>query len=412
MLPRARTRGAVVLVSWLALATVSWGAAPVPSWTLSPAPVTTGSMAPRLATDGRDLLLSWVSEGGETEEVEVRFARLDESGWRTPVTIEAGSEIIANWADTPRLFAGDGARLIASWPSRINSPASYGVRLSRSTDGGATWSEPEWLHDDLGAGEHSFAAFLSGRAVWLDGRAMPDGGAMRLMARGVSPKLGVRERVLDDRVCECCSVDTAFAHRGPVLVYRDRSPEEVRDIAIVRQTSEGWHDPARVWSDGWRIHGCPVQGPAVAALADREAFRSSDVLLVAWFTAAADRPQVKVAFSTDGGASFAEPLVVDDTQPEGRVDAELLDEMHGWVAWLDREPRAGALKLAAVDRRGEVEPPEIVAGVAPVRASGFPSLQLWSERLYVAWTDVDAAGRRMVQVAWRPASLSGRSGSR
>lgn len=404
--------GAASVVSWLIAATAIATAAAEPPWTASPAPVATGSMAPRLATDGRHLLLTWVAQARDGQEAAVRFSRLGESGWTEPVTVHAGSAIIANWADTPRLFAVDAERLIASWPSRIEDPTSYGVRLARSSDGGSTWTEPEWLHDDLGAGEHAFAAFLSGRAVWLDGRDMPAGGAMRLMTRRVSPELGARERVLDDRVCECCSVDTAFAHRGPVVVYRDRSAEEVRDVAIVRQTFEGWHAPTPVWRDGWRIHGCPVQGPAVAALGDREAYRMSDVLLVAWFTAADDRPQVKAAFSSDGGVTLEEPLAVDDTHPAGRVDAELLDEDRGWVAWLDREPREGALKVALVARGGEVAAPEIVAQVAPARASGFPSLQLWSERLYVAWTDVDAAERRTVEVAWRPVPVSGRSGSR
>ena len=36
---------------------------------------------------------------------------------------------------------------------------------------------------------------------------------------------------LDDRVCECCSTSAAMTANGPVIVYRDRSADEVRDIA-------------------------------------------------------------------------------------------------------------------------------------------------------------------------------------
>ena len=53
--------------------------------------------------------------------------------------------------------------------------------------------------------------------------------------------------------------------------------------------------------DGWKIDACPVNGPAVAAAAD--------TVVVAWFTAA-DMPRVRLAYSRDGGRSFAAPIEV------------------------------------------------------------------------------------------------------
>ncbi len=104
------------------------------------------------------------------------------------------------------------------------------------------------------------------------------------------------EEKIDARVCSCCQTDAALTDSGPVVVYRDRSGEEVRDIFVIRRTSRGWSRPVRVHADNWKIPGCPVNGPAIAA--------SGRHVAVAWFTSAPPNPRVYVAFSEDGGASF------------------------------------------------------------------------------------------------------------
>jgi len=78
------------------------------------------------------------------------------------------------------------------------------------------------------------------------------------------------EVLLDDRICDCCDTDAVLDAAGhPVIVYRDRSGTEVRDISMVRRTGDGWSAPAPVFEDGWTIAGCPVNGPAMAAFGDR-----------------------------------------------------------------------------------------------------------------------------------------------
>jgi hypothetical protein len=44
---------------------------------------------------------------------------------------------------------------------------------------------------------------------------------------------------------------------------------------------------------------------------------AGDLVAVAWFTAAADRAQVQVAFSTDAGRTLGQPLRVDEGSPLG-----------------------------------------------------------------------------------------------
>src|SRR5262245_18891800 len=118
--------------------------------------------------------------------------------------------------------------------------------------------------------------------------------------------------MLDMKVCECCQTSAAMTDDGPVVVYRDSSDQEIRDISVIRLTDGKWSQPRWVAQDGWQINGCPVNGPAIAASGRRVA--------VAWFTGAAGAQNVKLAFSGDLGESFGETITVDDGSPLGRVD--------------------------------------------------------------------------------------------
>src|SRR5690606_3334641 len=278
-------------------------------------PAEPGSLAPRLARgESGELLMTWVEPdpaGGHR----IRFARRARGGWSAPVTIASGPRVVASPVDAPAIAAAGGA-LLASHAERPSGGGggdhAQDVVLSRSADGGATWTRLGTPHRDGTATEHGFFSLIPrGFAVWLDGRATATGGPTALRTAAASPPGA--EQVLDDRVCDCCPTATATTELGPIVVYRDRGEDEVRDISIVRQVDGAWTAPAAVHRDGWRIEGCPVNGPAVAA-------RGREVV-VAWYTRAGDAPRVLVAFSRDGGASFEPPAVVDAAQPDGRAPA-------------------------------------------------------------------------------------------
>ena len=118
-----------------------------------------------------------------------------------------------------------------------------------------------------------------------------------LRDHGARWRAGADEAVLDTRVCDCCQTSAAMTAEGPVVVYRDRSEGELRDISIARLRNGEWSEPRTVFRDGWEISGCPVNGPV-----DRR--RSGRRLAVAWFTAANDMSRVKLAFSDDAGGEL------------------------------------------------------------------------------------------------------------
>jgi hypothetical protein len=173
-------------------------------------------------------------------------------------------------------------------------------------------------------------------ATWLDGRNMVEGkeeGDMTIRYATIDAAGVIRSDVqLDDRTCECCTTGMAMSSGRPVIAYRDRSLDEVRDIAVVRQTMSGWSKPRLLHADGWKIAGCPVNGPQVDAHGKR--------VVAAWFIAAADHGRAYVVFSDDAGATFGTPIVIDDGKPVGRVDVAMLDSDSAIATWSEQTARA------------------------------------------------------------------------
>lgn len=351
-------------------------------------PAALGAMAPNLATVGADLAATWLEpvEAAGTERHRLRLSFLRDGNWSRPVTIFEGSNFFANWADLPSLVeAGDGT-LYAHWLAKTAAETyAYSIFLARSIDRGASWEPMGKLNADTTPTEHGFVSFVpegrGARAFWLDGRRMIDGDPMTLLTApiGNDGRIGPEE-LLDERVCECCSTAAAVSEAGPVIVYRDRSELEIRDVGVVRWTGPGWSDPARLAEDSWKIAGCPVNGPEIAAAGPR--------VVVAWFSSAQDSPRLQVAFSEDSAASFGEPVVVAAGEILGRVDVALDADGLAWVSWVELVDEGAEIRLRPVATDGSLGAPRTVARTSPSRASGFPRLERLGGRLYVAFVEV------------------------
>jgi hypothetical protein len=299
--------------------------------------------------------------------------------------------------------------LVAHWLRRSGaSPYAYDLMVSASRDGGRTWDEPRPAHGDGVAAEHGFASWYPRSAaagggfglVWLDGRAAGagdheqhdgHGGPMQVRHAwydAAGAQLG--EEVVDESTCDCCPTDIALTATGPLMVYRDRTAEELRDVYATRLVDGRWTTPVAVHDDGWRMPGCPVNGPAVDALATRAA--------VAWFTAAGEKPQVAFAWSQDSGASFAPPARIDDGRPVGRVEL-VLTEREALVMWLEQsEGELAELRLRRAWLGGRLGASHLLARTAAARASGFPRAVRSGDAVYLAWTEVATGGTRQVKV--------------
>ncbi len=355
-----------------------------------------GAAQPDLAVtaDGR-LLLSWISVRRGRDNA-LMFAAYDNQGrWQsTPKTIAVGEALLSNWADTPHIAATPDGALWVHWLQKTSaSPGEYDLALSHSGNRGFNWSAPVVVNSDSGGGEHGFASLWPASqatlgVAWLNpadksGDAPHENhGGMSLRAASFDGALQrIGEQTLDGMTCECCQTDAAMAARGPVLVYRDRDADDIRDIAAVRYDGKAWSAPVRVHADGWKMTACPVNGPAAAA--------KGDDVLVAWRTAAGGEPALQLALSRDGGASFGAPVRVDrGAAVLGRVDAAY-DSDGAWVLWLREEAGAQSLWLArySADLKREVRRTQIAVLQGRGAATGFPKLALRADGAYMVWTE-------------------------
>ncbi len=357
----------------------------------SPAGPRSGEPNVSAGPDGR-VWMSWLEATGDSL-TSLKVAAFNGTGWSAPVTVVSRRDLFVNWADFPSVFATPSGRLVAHWLQRSDTGKyAYEVRVAQSSDDGATWTPPMVLHRDTKPAEHGFVSLFAAPgdsvgAVWLDGRKFAVAGQpheMQLATTSIAPSgsLGA-ESMIDERICDCCQTDVAVTPRGPVVVYRDRSDAEMRDIYAVRLEGAAWTTPVVVHNDNWKIPGCPVNGPAIAA--------RGDTIAVAWFTAADDTARVKLAYSRDAGATFSPPFRIDGGLPIGRVDVQLGDSSRAIVAWLERTGSAAAeLRLRAVLPNGALSPPVTLARTSGSRGSGFPRMT-WQrynnqQALIAAWT--------------------------
>ena len=378
-----------------------------------PLPSTTGSAQPDLLmTDDGRLLLSWISSVPGRRNA-LRFVSLAENGhWQSgPRTIAVGEHLMANWADVPHMAftnAGGAGTLWVHWLQTSGEGYAADVALTRSTDAGFNWSAPVLVNDDGTATEHGFVSMWPAAdgnlgIAWLDGRAkatdegadtdaMGDGGmemhhhgkgSTQLRAAVFDANLQRNhEQVIDEMTCDCCQTSVAVTAKGPLLVYRDRTPDEIRDIAATRFDGTAWSEPKPVHADGWKIDACPVNGPAVAA--------DGNNAVVAWFTGAGDTPRVLAARSTDAGDSFGEPVVLEQGEAvEGRV-AVAMDAEQAWIAWVHEDATGQSLWLSrrSPDLSKEYQRLQVAALQGRGKATGFPQIALRGGAAHVVWTDI------------------------
>ena len=348
-------------------------AAPPSSTSVAPVAFPFGhtTVTPYVAGDGKGGFdVSWVDSKAKTFNV----AHYNGVTWSKARLIAHG-DMLENRADYPSI-AVSGPNVFGQWRERAG--AGRVIRLARSNDGGATWSAPVTPHPAM-AREFGFVSMLpladgTARVVWLDGREKET--ELRAATMSMTGTLSAQE-VVDARVCDCCQTATAMTSRGPIVVYRDRSAAEMRDIAVAHPVANA--HSALIHGDGWHLTGCPVNGPRIDTRGTHAA--------VAWYTAANGKPGVLVAFSRDGGSTFGAPVHVDMGHPGGRVDVVLLADGSAIVTWVETATPAATIMARRVTESGALDPPQTVGSSRA--AIGFPRIALSNQSILAAWNGDD-----------------------
>lgn len=358
----------------------------------------TGSRLPRLRSlPNGDSLMSWVETKADGHAL--KFAVLHNGRWLRQGEVAQGANWFVNWSDFPSVVAIDAKFWAAHWLVKKagGRPYDYDVATAVSTDAGASWSAPKSPYTDTTAAEHGFAALVpvDGAAgiVWLDGRdyvkkaeqaqhaQKSDNFSLRYTRIQRDGSIG-GEQIIDSNTCTCCWPSVAVSSAGPLAVWRGRTDGEIRDNRIALLRDGQWTKPMPLGAEGWKIEGCPVNGPALAA--------NGNLVVAAWFSAEGDRPRVRAAFSNDGGLHFAPAIDIDAIAPLGRIGLVLDDNGGAVISWMtaaDTVTKKSSLALRTIQADGTLGAVKQMVAISAGRDTGVPQMIATKAGLLLAWTD-------------------------
>ena len=344
---------------------------------------------PNLVSSNGSLTLSWISSK-EENKASLNYSRYMEGRWIKPQVIASGSDWFINWADFPAHAINQDLIITSHLKKSASGTYTYDVILNLQKLSGEKIRENFLLNTDGVKAEHGFVSIMANNEkgffiTWLDGRNTiekkleGDHKPMTIRFAEITDKGDViKESELDASTCDCCQTSIAITNDGPIVVYRDRSEEEVRDIYSVKNINGTWEKPNAVHDDGWIINGCPVNGPKVAV--------NSKNLAVSWFTVSNNHPLVNVSFSKNNGNSFGAPLKVNDHDAIGRVDVAFLNDEEVIVSYMEVDDIGTYLRIKKVSFDGKISEPITISKIDGGRNTGVPQLEIIDSEIFIVWT--------------------------
>ena len=348
---------------------------------------------PYLLKSNDNLYMSWTEL--KNDSVFLYEGKLEKDQLVDKNLISKGVDWFVNWADFPSISHNKINDNMISFNLKKSSEATFSYDINYHFKKNDKWINKNKLHNDNTFTEHGFVSiqpFKDGFiASWLDGRNTSHeksshndhgSGPMSLRSAIVSENGEVIEEFeIDSKVCDCCQTSMTVANGTPIVVYRDRTDQEIRDISISRYVDGSWTDPQLINNDGWVINGCPVNGPNIDSYGDN--------VVVSWFSASNGIPKVNVKFSKDRGYSFSEKIYVNDLNniPLGRVDVEFIDNDEILISWLSSLDGKGLLLMRKINSKGNLGKITSFENISTQRSTGFPQIEKFKDNIYISWTD-------------------------
>ena len=380
-------------------------------------PALSSARLPRLsAMPQQGVLMSWVEPVAKGHKL--KFAIYQQDKWVRSGEVARGENWFINWADTPSVAAIDENFWVAHWLVKQKGGKSYNydVWVAVSQNAGRTWDKPAILHKDGAAAEHGFVNFFKdgkgAGAIWLDGREYFDkkdaakhpnkSGNFSLRYAHINRDGSFNdEQIIDNNSCTCCQTSVVNTAIGAVAAWRGRTNDEIRDNQVSILKNGQWSSKMPLGAEGWKIEGCPVNGPALSA-------RGNNVV-AAWFSAANDLPRIRVAFSKDGGQTFGGSIEIDEVFPLGRIGLIWKDNQTAIVSWvtaMDNISNKTSLALRAVNYNGELGAEQRVAEVSVGKDAGVPQIASTKRGVLLAFTGAGNAkqGIHTMLVPWQDLS--------
>ncbi len=264
------------------------------------------ALSPRFSTDNKgQVVLSWVEKQSD-DNLQLFYATSSGKGFGPKIRVTtAPANISSHGEGMPKIaFKSDGTVMALFEVSKPtdDAPRASDLLYSESKDGGKTWTEIKAVHRDQTPGKgHSFADMArlpNGQIgiVWLDEK-MPgyEGRSVKftqtLSSGGFGPEI-----MVDSNACQCCRTSLLPGPDGRLhIAYRDmisgaksaKEPDS-RDMSYAVSTDGGatFSRPLVLNNDNWKINACPHSGIHMVA--------NNQGVWATWYSGTSSKPGLRL----------------------------------------------------------------------------------------------------------------------
>jgi hypothetical protein len=340
-----------------------------------------------VAKDGSPLL-SWI-EAEKDDSYTLKYAIRHGAQWTEARTIAAHRQFFRQPAELPEVISLSDGTLVAHWVESPNDGSDTEFSYVSVAHDGVKWTAPVIMHKDRSKVQHGLASIVAsgdGEAsiLWLEALKGEDG-PVSLKRTVVSAEGKVlKEESLDNDVCTCCPTSVVKTAKGLLVAYRDHTPEDIRDISVMRLEGGKWSAPKNINPDKWKINACPTNAAAATARGDKVA--------IAWFTGAQGMPREQIVFSSDGGVTFGKPVLLSTGRSFGYTSIALDEQGGALVSWLEAGGDDARILLRPVSAAG-VAGPVVEVAKGSRKSLGYPRILRNGNETLVAWTSENTSAK-------------------
>jgi hypothetical protein len=348
-----------------------------------PNPSVSGAIQPNWAvTADGNAVLSWVEPtkgGGYT----LRYAVRRGGAWLEAHTIATGRPFWRHPAEVPGLVSLSDGTLLAQWVEKGKESSDEETIFVSSSSDGIHWTKPLIAHRDKSPVQHGLVSMAASgpkeaSLFWLQALKGEDGPVSLMRTVVGTDGKEIREEELDNDTCSCCPTSVANTSKGLLVAYRDHTPKDIRDVAVLRLEGGKWSTSRILYPDKWEINACPVNAASAAAKGNRVA--------IAWYTEADDKPRVQVVFSSDSGSTFSKPTKVNGGDTLGYASTALNADGGAFVSWIEEGAASASVMVRLISPAG-VAGPILKIAEGPRSSLGYPKILRSESETWIAWGD-------------------------
>jgi len=315
-----------------------------------------------------------------------------------PVKVNTGDEKASGPHNSPGIAVGPKGEVYVTWTNPLGDEGfEADIRISVSTDGGASFSKSVVINDNAEKSSRGFESVTVNadgvvHVAWLDGREKIKGksSAFYASSRDKGKTFSVNLK-LSSGVCPCCRTAIVASGKDVYASWRNVSEVSARDmiVSVSHDNGKSFLTPVTVNDDNWILAGCPHRGPSMTV-------DNKGVLYYTWYSEAEEgAPAVYFAFSTDKGATFSKRQKLPYSSGRFPDHSGVMSAADGAVAvWEEKTPVVSKIFTARFSASsGFSKPEEISEGF---RRSSDAALAVYGASIAACWNYDEMRGKRVV----------------